>query len=102
MLILKREHRYADNLRNYKVYIDSDYKGNISDDSMFEYQLTQGEHTIYLKIDWFKSRKLTFTYEGNDIIYLICHSGMEGYKVFLWPLYITIWSRNYISLKQIS
>ena len=56
MLVLKREAaKWADAARAYKVFIDGAKAGVIKNGETQEYELSEGFHTLQLKIDWCSS-----------------------------------------------
>ena len=61
MLILKREiENWTDVTRAYKVFIDAVEVGNIKNGETKQYELSEGAHTLQLKIDWCSSNTENF------------------------------------------
>ncbi len=65
-IIIKRLPAYGDSLRDYKIYIDDKKIGKIGEEETKEFDLPNGAHTIYAKIDWFKSQKIQFNLSDTE------------------------------------
>ena len=57
MLKITTENQYPDHVRSYKILLDGKNKGNINNNSTFDSILSDGEHSLQLKIDWATSKK---------------------------------------------
>ncbi|MDL5047547.1 hypothetical protein QQ054_16145 [Oscillatoria amoena NRMC-F 0135] len=87
MITLTRHCSYADAIRKYRVIIDGHEFGCLKQGETWSYEgLTQGSHTIWLKIDWCRSNQIEFEYSGEDILFE-CGSNLAGLKVILTILY---------------
>ncbi|MBL4933194.1 hypothetical protein [Clostridium paridis] len=96
MIRISRQSRYFDSLRNYKIYIDDIYCGDIKDNEVKELNIENGEHSILLKIDWCTSNKVTFIAKDNELKEFNCGNSMEGLKCLLVFVYITFLKNNYL------
>jgi len=83
-IILSRKNEFMNRTRAYKVLIDGEVYGKISNGKTEEYDLVGGSHTIECKIDWCSSEVYQIEAGEDDTIYLQVKSGM---KYFI-PLYI--------------
>ena len=92
MIRITRENSFADKLRAYKIFIDDEYRGDISKNEIKEFPLDNGIHVVYAKIDWCRSNKLSI--DVNDsVVKLEVGSSLKGRK--LWIPFIEIF---YITL----
>ncbi len=60
ILTLKREKRWADKLRAYKILFDGREVGSIKEGEVWTFSCEPGRHTLQLKIDWCVSPTLEF------------------------------------------
>ena len=98
MLILKRENaKWADTIRAYKVVIDGSVVGKIFDGETKEYPLSDGIHSLKLKIDWCCSKTVQFEIKGGEAVYAACAPAKKPF-FFGELLYITFKCRRYIDL----
>lgn len=83
-LKITRDSQFANKMRAYQIFLDEEQIGEIKNGSTFEYILTPGEHTLYLQIDWSKSKAHTFHVTDEEQIHTFqCGSRLRGWKVFL-------------------
>jgi len=99
MIRISRQSRYFDSLRDYKIYIDDEYCGYISNGEIKEIDVENGEHSISLKIDWCRSNNLTFIVKDNELVEFNCGNSMKGLKRLLGLIYITFLKNNYLFIK---
>jgi len=55
MIRIIRENCFNDSLRKYKVILDKTCIGDVSNGETKEFNISQGKHELYLKIDWCQS-----------------------------------------------
>ena len=101
MLKIKRLSKYGDRIRNYKIIVDGKPVGKIADGDTFEYNIPPGNHTIYLKIDYARSKKINFNVKGKKNIQFICYNNTGGLKSIFIMLYATILYARYIKLERV-
>jgi len=65
-LILKRPSKWLDAMRSYKIYVDGQRIGEIHNDETKEFEITPGQHTIKVKIDFLSSKSLRFEVKKDD------------------------------------
>jgi len=99
MIRIKRDSGYADRLRAYKVLLDGEVIGEISNDQQFEFDAAPGKHQIQLKIDWCTSNRVDFEKE-QDTVEFECGSSLRGFRILLSILYVTILRNQYMWLKR--
>jgi len=100
MLKIRRYSTWQDKIRKYKIVLDGNTLGKISDGETLEFPISNGKHELTLKIDWCRSQKLTFDKKDDDVEFE-CASNSQGLNIFLGILYVTFKYNEYISLKQI-
>ncbi len=99
MIRISRQTRYSDSLRSYKFYIDDVHCGDIKDGEIKELNIENGEHSIYLKIDWCTSKKLNFIVNSNELLEFYCGNSMNGLKLLLVFVYITFLKSSYLFIQ---
>ena len=100
MLELTRitQNGWDDGARAYLVYIDGKKEGAIREGETKQFDVSEGEHTIQLKIDWCSSPVRTFTMEAGKTVYARCAPAKKPFLI--GPLlYITIFARRYVDLE---
>jgi hypothetical protein len=86
-IILTRDRGYADRLRKYTVFIDDLKVGTIANGKVEEYSVDPGEHTIQVKIDWCRTKKLAFVADRDTHLFNV-KSNLRGWKIILAVLYV--------------
>ncbi len=74
--------------RDFDIYIDNKLKIKISNESKKIIELDSGEHTIFAKIDWLKSKKITLNLKPGSECKLICGSKIIGWKKNMILFYV--------------
>jgi len=100
LLILRRVSGWGDHLRNYKVILDGKEVGHIADGETLKCDVAPGEHTLYLKIDYARSQKRQFHSSKDKDVEFVCSPNVQGFKVLMFFLYLTILSTRYVRLEQ--
>lgn len=98
MIEIKRGESWADRYRKYKVILNGEKIGTIGAKETFEHQLDPGRHTLYLKIDWCRSKKIEFEIQSNEILRFKC-GGLSDSKLLATLWYITFGKNNYLWIK---
>ena len=99
MIKISRQPRYFDSLRSHKIYIDDIYCGDIKDGEIKELDIENGEHSIYLKIDWCRSNKSNFIVNSNELLEFNCGNSMKGLKCLFFLFYITFLKNFYLFIQ---
>lgn len=100
LIKINRNRRFIDSLRSYKVILDECYIGDISTDEIKTFEVTPGNHTIYLKIDWCRSNKLDFYASENEVIEFDCDCSIKGWRILINIIYITFLKNKYLWIKK--
>lgn len=77
---IQRGSGYVDKIRNYKVFINNEQVGIISEGEIKEYNVSPGTHTISTKIDWAGSKDIIVDLKENDVVNL----KVENYTAKHW------------------
>lgn len=98
MIEIKREKGWNDQYRKYKVILNEEKIGTIGAQETFKYQLDPGRHTLYLKIDWCRSKKVEFEIQSHEVLTFKC-GGLSDSKSLATLWYITFGRNNYLWIK---
>ncbi|MBU3214010.1 hypothetical protein LL033_20480 [Clostridium estertheticum] len=99
MIQLSRQSTYYDKYRYYEIIIDGILYGNIGDGETKDIDIVDGNHSIYLKIDWCRSNELVFVESNDKLIGFNCGNSVQGLKKLLGVLYISILKNKYLFIK---
>ena len=72
LITLQRQSQLSYFVRSFSVYIDGNLVGRIKSGETKTYPVTEGEHTIQVKIDFYKSPVLTYQIASNSKLGLRC------------------------------
>jgi hypothetical protein len=75
-IVLTRDSCYADWLRAYKVFIDGEQRGVIRDDETARFPVSQGQHSVMLRVDFCRSPELAVAV-GADDFHVSCGSNVK-------------------------
>ena len=100
MIKINRSTSYADKIRAYKIILDNECLGEIKRKETREFEVTEGKHTIYLKIDWCKSNKIEFYASSDEVIEFDCGISISGWRTLLSFIYITFLKNKYLWIKM--
>lgn len=82
-----------------KVVLDGNIIGNIKNGEEKEFDIPEGNHDLFLKIDWCRSNVISLKNNGS-IVGFECGSNLRGWKVFLVIIYIIFLPNKYLWLKN--
>ena len=75
-LVLTREHAgRRDRRRRYRVLVDNEPIGTIGDQEVQTFSVPPGEHTVWLKLDWTTSNKVSVVLGETETLNLVCRPG---------------------------
>ena len=92
---IQRGSGYVDKIRNYKVIINNEQVGIISEGEIKEYNVSPGTHTISTKIDWAGSKDIIVDLKENDVV----NFKVENYTAKHWL--ISVYFIAFITLVHI-
>ena len=90
MIRITRVRPYSELLRSYKIFIDGTCRGRIGVDETLEFEVENGEHTVYAKIDFYKSNILCINVD-NSIV---------GWRRLFYWVYMTFLARKQLWLRE--
>lgn len=79
-LILSRKKEWQNKAKSFKVYIDGEKIGNISNGEIQEIEIEQGKHQLQLKVDWCSSPEIEVDISDDKAIMM----KTSGYKFGSW------------------
>lgn len=80
-IYIARSYARVDSLRDYDIYINNEKKGELRNGGVFPIELKVGTYDIELRIDWYRTKKITINIKTGDVIYLIGGSSLSKFKV---------------------
>jgi len=94
---IHRASQYADAVRAYKIYVDGELKGEIRRNSTEDFFVTEGTHSIQLKIDWCGSPEIEFDARAEETIDFSCGNNTKG----IFTMYYILFAPNdYLWLRR--
>ena len=81
MLKISRDSQYINCLRKYKIYIDNTLLDTINNGEIKEINLSNGKHSIFFKLGFFKSNTLSFTVKDNQFLHFKLNSSLNLLKL---------------------
>lgn len=97
---VSRDSGYADRIRDYKVICNSEVIGKISDGQTKVFEIPEGKHEIYMKIDWCRSNKLQIDITVDKQLCLFVGSNLRGIKILLAIFFIFFAPHKYLFLRD--
>jgi hypothetical protein len=88
---LSRDSGYADRTRDYKVVCNSQVIGKISNGETRVFDVSEGKHELYLKIDWCRSNKVLVDVVPGTQVEVHGGSSLRGMKllgIFFLPIFL--------------
>ena len=102
MIRLTRGNNYVDKIRAYKIFIDDIYCGNIKNNETKDFEVANGSHIIYAKIDWCRSNKFNIIV-SDSMLELEIGPYIRGNTLwipFAEALYVTFKKNEYLWIKE--
>jgi hypothetical protein len=81
VLRIRRERRFRDKLRKYKVFVDGSHITSIREGQEIALPLSVGMHAVQLNIDWGSSPAIEVEIAPAGETVLICRGGKPGHMV---------------------
>ena len=100
-IALRRTSEWMNKARSFKVFIDGNEAGRISNGASEEYAVSPGMHKVVCKIDWCSSGEMEVDIKKDEKAYLHVRSGMKYYWLFSVPLLVLAIVYLYHSLQHI-
>jgi hypothetical protein len=88
---------WRDRVRPYRIFLDGTEIGKVSRDSTSKYDISSGQHSIHLKLDWCLSPEISFSVQPGETASFSCGPNAASWRA----LYdATLGWKNYITLQQ--
>jgi len=98
-LVVQRDSGYADRMRKYKIYCNSEMIGKVGNGETVSFELPDGQYEIYFKIDWARSNKLIISVRHDEASVINVGSSIRGWKLLLTAFYILFMPHKYLWAK---
>lgn len=87
-ITIVRTSQRVNSMREYDIYLDGQKINAISNGETKTIEVSNGNHEIYLKVDWCKSKKLNINLAEGQELKLKCGSKITGIKQIFSLFYI--------------
>jgi hypothetical protein len=101
LIKIKRQKRLGDTLRFYEILLDGENVGIIFASQNISVPLTAGNHTLRIAIDWGGSEEINFNIGREEEVGFECESNFSLIQLLLFPYYLTMGTRQWISLRKL-
>jgi hypothetical protein len=81
LIRLNRKSQFTALFTQFEVYIDDQKVGALGNHEQGQYEVQPGAHTLYLKVDSFKSKPVALRLNAGDTIQLVCSPRILGIGV---------------------
>lgn len=85
-VVLSRDKGWVDRIRQYQVFIDGNRVGKIGPGETCAYPCSPGLHNIQVKIDWAKTKLITFNLTTENKKFQV-KSNLHGWRIFLCAIF---------------
>ena len=102
ILTIERTSEWANKLRKIGIYLNGEKLDVIANGETKSFDVPVGTHTLYCKIDYITSRKVTFeiTEERGTGFRLSSFAYGSWWKIFLASWYASFGHKDYIKLEE--
>jgi hypothetical protein len=80
---IRRERQFFGFMRSLPVYIDGRKLGELKSGEQKTFAVPPGEHELYVKMDWCKSKPLRVSTTAGEAAELVCGSPISGLKILI-------------------
>lgn len=87
-IIVNRKNELQQRLRRFSVFIDGEKVGEVRNGNPEEFAVSQGNHTVQCKFNWFSSKSYDISVRENDVKFLLVRANLP----FFWPMYIILFA----------
>src|SRR5579871_3897995 len=96
-----RDSGYADRLRAYKIVLDDTEVAEIRDGETKQIPVSEGEHSLRIRIDWCGSDTKQFTVVADEDPVFQVRSNLRGVRVLLMFWYLLFARDSYLVLREL-
>lgn len=101
MIKIRRLKDKHDFMRPYTVYLDNEKVGKVKNGKELQFEVTEGKHLLFLKVDWCTSNQLIVYAHEHENVILECYPTARDSKKIISAMSIFKKRSNYIVLKII-
>ncbi|MCC8358914.1 hypothetical protein [Salinimicrobium sediminilitoris] len=65
-LRIHRSNQWYGGVRDYKIFLDNQKIGEVGKGDIKEFNIPDGEHQLFAKIDWFETKKISLNLEKDE------------------------------------
>lgn len=96
-IVITRSNEFANRLRNATIFVDGQNIGAVGNGDVKDFEVQEGNHSLYAQINWGRSRELNFTISSDEKKYFT----LSGYKYsnILAPVTLAILVAHLIASK---
>jgi hypothetical protein len=98
-LTLRRDSRFMDSLRRYRILLDGKEVVRLSNGETFRREIPSGEHVIEARIDWCGSRPRHFVARAGEDTALVVRNNLRGLRIVFALFYIVFRARDYLAIE---
>jgi hypothetical protein len=89
-IVLNRSSEWINRVRSFKVLIDGQEAGRISNGATEQFPVAAGTHMVGCKVDWCGSNDYELNLQHGETAYVHVKSGMKYYWQFTLPLFVML------------
>ncbi len=97
---ISRDSGYADRIRDYKVICNSEVIGKIRNGETKVFEIAEGQHELYLKIDWCRSNKIKVNVGIEEQVHMYGGSSLRGKKLLFYGFFAIFLPHKYLWLRS--
>jgi hypothetical protein len=98
---IKRNRKYVDSLRSYKIILDCEEVGIIFQDKSISIAMQPGQHSLRMKLEQCSSEEINFDIELGEEIRFECENNRSSPLELLLYVYYSFFEKDrWILLKQ--
>jgi Protein of unknown function (DUF2846) len=98
---INRIGEWMNRARAFKVFIDGQQVGTISNGTQASFPVAPGTHKVECKVDWCSSREFEVKAAAGETVYLQVQSGMKYYWQVITPMLIMVFLNFYFVVSKI-
>ncbi len=89
-LYIKRDKVWYGRWRKLRLMLDGDEIGNLASGESKLFEVSSGDHELFVQMDWVKSESVTFTCREGEVIDAWCSSPSVSFS-FRDIFFVSIW-----------
>ena len=77
-LRIHRSNQWYGGVRDYKIFLDNQKIGEVGKGDTKEFNIPDGEHQLFAKIDWFETKKISINLENDEEREIVLKSSQKS------------------------